>query len=95
MPQILFAKAFQPIPCTDGANLMKTLTDAGVPVASSCQGEGVCAKCKIRILEGRENLSKENSTEADLREIHDLPSDERISCQTQVFGDIKVDARYW
>lgn len=95
MPKITFGKTYPPIEFLDGANLMKTLTDAGVPVASSCQGEGVCAKCKVRILEGAENLSRENATESDLREIHDLAKDERISCQSTAHGDVKVDTRYW
>lgn len=74
---------------------MQSLLDAGLPVASSCNGEGVCTKCRIEILEGKENLSKENSLEADLREIHDIPRSERVSCQVEVLGDIKIDAPYW
>ena len=30
-----------------GANLMKTLLDAGIPVASSCLGDGICGKCRL------------------------------------------------
>ena len=74
---------------------MTCLLDAGIPVASSCEGDGVCAKCKIQILEGAENLSPENETEAFLKEKNNIPQDQRISCQTQIHGDVKIDATYW
>ncbi|WP_374029582.1 2Fe-2S iron-sulfur cluster-binding protein [Bdellovibrio bacteriovorus] len=74
---------------------MKSLLDAGLPVASSCDGDGVCAKCKIVIIEGQENLSSENETEAFLKEKNNIPRGTRISCQTQVLGDVTVDATYW
>lgn len=74
---------------------MKSLLDADLPVASSCDGDGVCAKCKIVILEGAENLSKPNETEEFLKETNNLDKNVRISCQTEVLGDITVHASYW
>lgn len=74
---------------------MKCLTDNEIPVASSCGGEGVCTKCLLTIVEGKENLSPPNETENDLRDIHDFARNERVSCQTEVLGDIKIDAGYW
>lgn len=74
---------------------MTALLDAGLPVASSCDGDGVCAKCKIMIVEGKENLTPENETERFLRETNNVPNDVRISCQTRILGDITVDATYW
>lgn len=74
---------------------MRSLLDAGLPVASSCDGDGVCAKCKIQIVKGAENLSTENHREKLLKEKNNLASDIRISCQTKVTGDITVDTTYW
>lgn len=74
---------------------MQALIDAGVPVASSCRGDGVCAKCRVEIVEGRSNLSPEGSREAFLRERHNIPRAERVSCQVEVHGDITVDTGYW
>lgn len=67
----------------------------GFPVASSCGGEGVCVKCLIKIIEGKENLSNEEDLETDMKEIHDVPSGLRMSCQTTVHGDITIDTDYW
>ncbi len=74
---------------------MESLLSSGHPVASSCHGDGVCAKCKITVVSGAKNLSAENPTEEFLREKHNLPANVRISCQVQIKGDIVVDATYW
>lgn len=92
---IRFKKNRPPIEVPVGAVLMRSLLDAGLPVASSCNADGVCAKCGIRIVEGMENLSKPNETEIFLKEKNNIRESFRISCQTQVLGDIVVDAGYW
>lgn len=74
---------------------MRSLLEAHLPVASSCHGDGICAKCRIVIIEGMDHLSPINTTEELLRDRLRIPRDVRISCQTQVFGDIVVDATYW
>lgn len=95
MPKISFLKPLPPIDVPTGTNLMKALLDNGRPVASSCNGDGICIKCRIQIVEGKENLSKETQNEKDLRDIHEVEKSERISCQTFVQGDVVVDTPYW
>lgn len=95
MPVISFIEGRKSLTVPEGANLMSALLDAGIPVASSCNADGVCAKCKIVVLEGRENLSAENKVETFLKEKFSFDSGLRISCQTQVNGDITIDAAYW
>lgn len=74
---------------------MEALLGAGIPVASSCAGEGVCAKCRVTIVQGSENLSAENDLEQFLKSKHKIPDSARISCQVQVLGDVTVDTSYW
>ncbi|MBK9323123.1 MAG: 2Fe-2S iron-sulfur cluster binding domain-containing protein [Bdellovibrionaceae bacterium] len=95
MPRISFKKSRPSLEVPAGTNLMRCLIGAGLPVASSCNSEGVCAKCGIRILEGMQNLSSPNVTEIFLKEKNNIGGEIRISCQTQVLGDILVDASYW
>lgn len=78
-----------------GSMLMDSLLAHGLPVASSCGGEGICSKCRIQILQGQENLSIESKFEKKLRLSNKIADDYRISCQTQVLGDIKIHADYW
>jgi 2Fe-2S ferredoxin len=95
MPVIRFTKNRPEITVESGAQLMKSLLEAGLPVASSCHGDGICGKCRIIIVEGAENLSKINPLEQMLRDRLRVPREYRISCQTLVLGDITIDASYW
>lgn len=76
-----------------GANLFKTLKDAGVPIASSCNGDGVCGKCVILVEKGL--LLAPNAVEQKLQEKYDLESGQRISCQCTVVSDIRITTTYW
>lgn len=96
MPKISFIKAqLKTIEVPDGSNLMKVLDEAGIPVASSCGGQGVCTKCLVKVLEGKENLSRESDLEHDMRDIHEFEKAQRMSCQTTIQGNIKIDTEYW
>ncbi len=95
MPKIFFVKNSNVIEVAQDANLMEALTEAEIPVASSCGGNGVCTKCLVKVIEGRENLSPENDLEQDMRDIHGYERNQRMSCQAHVCGDIKIDADYW
>lgn len=74
---------------------MKALLENGRPVASSCGGEGVCAKCKVTVVAGSPNLSPPNDLELFLKEKENLGPQERISCQCVVLGDVQLDTKYW
>ena len=96
MPVIRFAKNYPSLTVASGASLMKSLLDAGLPVASSCHGDGVCAKCRITVLEGAlEGLSAVGPVEQMLRDRLKIPREVRISCQTKVVGDVLIDTSYW
>jgi 2Fe-2S ferredoxin len=95
MPKIHFLKPRPAIEAEVGSKLMMTLLESGVPVASSCGGDGVCGKCRVKIMAGEKNLSPENPTETYLRERFSLERNERISCQADVLGDVTVDTTYW
>ncbi|MEK6773397.1 MAG: 2Fe-2S iron-sulfur cluster-binding protein [Bdellovibrionota bacterium] len=95
MPKIVLHKNQIQFEVFAGANLMQSLLDQQIPVASSCGGDGICGKCRIQIIAGQNQLPPPNETETFLAEINDLKKNERISCQTQVLNDIEVDTNYW
>ena len=88
-------KTGRKIPLESGETLMANLLGAGVPVASSCGGEGICGKCKVTIISGQDNLSAVNEVELLLREKNQLKGNERISCQVWVKGNCEIDTSYW
>lgn len=97
MPRILFAKKnHETIAVAEGANLMQSLLAENVPVASSCHGDGVCAKCRLMVMAKPEQVSPQTELEDALLSSHGLGQPWRISCQVKVLsGDVTVDASYW
>ncbi len=95
MPTILQGRKRLVIEARTGENLMRALRQAGVPVASSCGGDGVCAKCRVHVIAGAKNLTTASPLELRLQERHGFGPTERVSCLARVRGDIAVDAEYW
>lgn len=77
------------------ANLLQFLHENNIPVGSACGGHGLCASCKVHVLCGQKNISRPNDTETELAQRNHLQSNERISCQCTVLGDIEITTFYW
>lgn len=92
MPKLILPQKKMTIDVEPGTNLMNALLEAGIPVASSCQGDGICSMCKLSI-EGVVQAPEPFETET-LRRNKAMP-EERLSCQIQVTHDLRVKARYW
>jgi len=95
MPKVRFVKDKPPIQVERGDNLMRSLLNAKLPVASSCHGQGVCSKCKVQVIEGAKNLTPESRLEVDLKIRNGIGSVWRISCQTSILDDVTIDTPYW
>lgn len=69
-----------------GLGLQVLANRPGVPIEFDCR-KSDCGICIVRVREGMENLSQPTVREADfLRAMHADP-EERLCCQTRVFGD--------
>jgi ferredoxin len=69
-------------------NLLDGVNDKGVDVKWDCKS-GVCDTCKIRVLEGMENLSPPNDAEVNM--LGDLiKQGYRLSCQVTALGPCKI-----
>ena len=96
MPKILFSKRNrEAIEVASGENLLEALRSRGVPVASSCSGQLVCAKCAIQVNDGSYNLSSLSTNERDFMEIKGIAKGHRMACACSVEGDIEIDTPYW
>jgi 2Fe-2S ferredoxin len=99
MPKIQIKRSAQVIEVASGENLMSALMAAGLPVASSCHGDGICAKCGVFVesagVPAAEALSPLTEDEAGFRERGALPEGKRLSCQCIVLADVVIDAPYW
>ncbi len=90
---------FKPLTITTETRPDETILDAarraGAPLGNSCGGVGVCARCRVTVVEGAEQLSPPTSIEARVSERRGLASDERLACQAVVVGDCVVTTTYW
>ena len=96
MPKIYVQQKNLTLDVDYGANLMKSLVAAQVPVASSCLGDGICGKCRMTVLgqiSGEIPPASDLEKETLLRNKAELT--ERLSCQLQVNGDLTVTTNYW
>ncbi len=95
MPKIDFIPLGVEIMCNDGITIYEVARENSIPIAESCGGEKICARCRIKILEGMGNLSRANFEEVDLMKKKNFSSDERLACAVKVFGDVKITTSYW
>src|SRR5262249_55432265 len=103
MPQVKFINEKQTIEVPLGANLREQALQAGIFVYRwrhtylNCRGHGTCGTCRVLIRKGMENTSQKTR----LERLHQSTSmlwigfedQMRLSCQTQVLGDIEVETR--
>lgn len=68
---------------------------AGVPLASTCDGDAICARCKVEVLSGAEQLSPVTPAEARLLARVKADPHERMACEVQVRGDVTLTTGYW
>jgi ferredoxin len=91
--------SFQGLNLAAEAKADETLLDAarraGAPLGNSCGGVGVCARCRVRVVSGAENLSPPTTIESRVSAQRALDPDERLACQAVVRGECSVTTAYW
>jgi 2Fe-2S ferredoxin len=75
--------------------LLDVARRAGAPIGNSCGGVGVCARCRVRVVEGSEHLTPPTSIETRVAAERGLAADERLACQAVVVGECTVTTGYW
>ena len=73
------------------STLLSAARRAGVPLASSCRGAGICDACRVRVVEGGDLLSELTERERE----SPLGPGERLACQAVVLGPVTVTTGYW
>ena len=79
----------------DNETILDVARRASAPLGASCGSVGVCARCKVRVVEGAENLSPPTSIESRVGGQRGFAADERMACQAVVNGNCKVTTTYW
>ncbi len=92
MPTITFQPSEVSGEVDAGTTVLDAAEQLGVEIPSVCGGVAVCGACRIEVQEGAENLSPHTDDEVECLEGFDIdPTPEnRLACQAQVNGDVKV-----
>ena len=93
--RVRFEPSGQEVLARSGEMLYAAARRAGLPVGSSCDLEGICARCGLRILAGTKNLSPESERERATKEANRVPPDQRLSCLARIRGPVTATATYW
>lgn len=90
---------FTPLGRSAAANRDETLLDvarrAGAPLGNSCGGTGICARCRVRVVAGAENLSPPTAIELRVSGQRGFTEGERLACQAVVCGEVEITTTYW
>jgi ferredoxin len=87
------------VECEDGQDVLNALLEGGVEWMHACGGFCNCTTCRIKIEEGQDNVSDMEKDEKNtLRRFQGdevLEGPFRLSCQVNVYGDIKISEPDW
>ena len=75
------------ISVSTGGKLLDTLADSKIYLSSACGGQGTCAQCKVKILEGGGDVLP---TERGMISRREIREGVRLSCQVPVKQDMKI-----
>lgn len=75
----------------DGATILQTMLDAGLPVKATCYGCCICSTCHVRVdLQWLDRLTPAEETETDsLEQVMQLTPQSRLSCQIIVQPELE------
>jgi ferredoxin len=91
MPEVTFHLSdgqIKKVQAKDGDSVLQIALDNNIPMEHACGGNGFCTTCMCKVKEGMPNLSPRNDREENMGVMED-PN--RLSCQSQVHGDVAIE----
>lgn len=92
MPKITLPQKNIILEVAPSANLMASLREYDIPVASSCLGDGICGKCQMVIVG---DVKEPAEVEIQTLQRNKISIGSRLSCQIAVTSDLTVTTTYW
>ena len=92
MPKIHIPQKNLTLSAPVGVNLMAFLRDSGIPLASSCLGDGICGKCRVAV---KANLPPPSNLEIETLTRNKAAATERLACQIIIETEIALTTTYW
>lgn len=93
--EVRFVPSEKRVRVAPGTRLLEAAQQAGLPIASACSANGLCARCGIRVIAGENSLSDETHSESETKRVNRIDSELRLACMATVSGDVTITATYW
>jgi len=94
-PLIRFQPSGRELRVERGTTILEAARLAGLPMASACGADGICARCGVRVLAGAGGLSPETEPETRQKQRNRIDPTLRLACRAVALGDVEVTAGYW
>ena len=91
MPMVTFLPSRQAREVKDGSTVVAAARRTGVRIDQSCDGEGTCGECRVRVAEGEMNLSPVSQLERMLMQEKEFSQNERAACLVRIRGDVTLE----
>ncbi len=72
-----------------GTNLLEAAQKAGIEMVASCGGIGICAACRVRVVDGK--VTPPGATEVEELGREQMEAGFRLACQTVPLGNVRVE----
>lgn len=79
------------IEATPEKSVLQLATENKLEIRSICKGVPSCAECRVRVVEGAENILPPSKAELNLIGTSHYLDGRRLSCQIRCFGDVTID----
>lgn len=73
-----------------GTSLAEVVDASGADITFGCKS-GTCGTCRVRVVDGLENLSPTTPEERDFLSSLEAEANERLGCQFCIQGDVSID----
>lgn len=80
---------------SNSKSLLDISIDNKIPHLHECGGNGVCTTCRVRILEGIQNLSPKSAFEISSSHARKWDPSIRLACQARPKGDVTLQRLIW
>ncbi len=74
-----------------GTSLLEVSLRNKIPHMRECGGRGRCTTCRVRVLDGADNLSPRNEIERAVAKVRKWDDFTRLACQAKVVGSVTVE----
>ena len=76
-------------------NLLDAVLQTGLGLGQSCDGIALCGFCRVKVVEGLENLSAKGEEECKVLSAQRAEDNERLACCARISGPVTITTDYW